>query len=111
MSIKRSVDYMSDIAEQAQREHDESISAKKKINNRISSVINAIESYGYQVDIEPMDDFEEKYLETLERALTRIEEAMKDISFRYHTRGKSSRALRLLHKFEPDPIWGVVVDK
>ena len=83
----------------------------KKINNRINGVIDAIESYGYRVEIEPMEGFEEKHLETLERALTRIEEAMKDISFQFRTRGKSSRALRLLHKFEPEPIWGVVVEK
>lgn len=67
--------------------------------------------YGYCVTMTPVAGMEMEHAEELRRGLNKVEDVFHFVHKRYKTRGRSKRALQILHQELPEPIWGVKVKK
>lgn len=65
--------------------------------------------YGYCVTMTPVSGMEAEHAEELRRGLAKVEDAFHHVHKLYKTRGRSKRALTILHQDLPEPIWGVRV--
>jgi len=68
-----------------------------------------IEAYGYWVSMEPIPGEEVLFEQSLREAVTEIERVFAFVGKSYGTRGRSKRALEILHSYLPEPVWGVEV--
>ena len=66
-------------------------------------------AHGYIRMSEPVDGQEVDYLASQRSAVAAIEEAMTRNSKLWGTRGRSQKALGILHLDLPNPAWGVEV--
>jgi len=78
-------------------------------SQKIEAAEDAFRSYGYRVFAEPIPGQEEVFALSLWSGVRKVEETMAGISKTFKTRGKSSRAMSILHGGLPVPAWGVEV--
>lgn len=75
----------------------------------IDQLIAAFEAHGYFVAAEPLLGQEDLFASSLREGLASVEAVMAVNARRYRVRGRSQRALAMLHSALPEPVWGVEV--
>ncbi len=75
--------------------------------SKIERLTYAFEAYGYFVDAQPIEGEEETFANHLQEDLNKVEDTFYFNSKRYGFRGKSKRAIEILHRALPEPVWGV----
>lgn len=78
-------------------------------NKQIELFVASIESYGYCVDATPIPGHEEQFRDSIKQAFACILATTVLIESKYKTRGRSRRALSILHTMLPEPAWGIEV--
>lgn len=78
-------------------------------NETIEKVKDGYRALGYLVVSEWVPFHEREYLRELRRGLTMLEKTLRFVNERYRTRGRSKRAITMLHELMPEPIFGVRV--
>lgn len=75
----------------------------------IDQLTAAFEAHGYFVAAEPIEGQEEMFAQSLREGFAKVEAAMAFYARRFKVRGLSKRALAILHKDLPEPVWGIEV--
>ena len=74
--------------------------------NRLDDICHA---YGYFISSEPIPGQEALWLESLKEGVNVILEAAPAISRVYKTRGRSKRAIEIMHLYHEQPAWGITI--
>ena len=75
--------------------------------SKIERLTYAFEAYGYFVDAQPIEGEEETFANHLQEGFNKVEELFNYNAKQYGFRGKSKRAIEILHRSLPEPVWGV----
>lgn len=62
---------------------------------------------GYSIFATPVEGSEEGFWEEMKEAVRKLEAELEWVQRHFKVRGRSKRALSLLHKYCPHPTWGV----
>jgi len=79
------------------------------ITNGILDLCGAFAAYGYLVTANPIAGDEATFEQHLRDGFRQLESDFAALAKTYRTRGRSKRALDILHTRRPNPIWGVEV--
>jgi len=74
---------------------------------RTENLEAGLRSYGYLVTVRAAPGQEEEHCRTLCEALDRVERVLEKVRREHRCRGRSARAIQLLHSRLPEPCWGV----
>lgn len=75
----------------------------------IENVTAGLRNLGYWVSADPIPGGEQAYYEHLRDGLQKAEKTLEHVHKNARCRGRSKRALERLHKWLPEPCWGVRV--
>jgi len=77
--------------------------------SKIESLEDGFRAFGYIVTASAVPGEETQWADTLRAAFTKMEETLAYIQRAYKCRGKSARAMKILHSVLPSPDWGIEV--
>ena len=75
---------------------------------KIEGVLGGLRNYGYCILCKPNPGHEQEYYEHLRDGLRRADDTLDMLRSKFKYRGTSKAALRSLHKWLPEPCWGVL---
>ncbi|MDJ0513111.1 MAG: hypothetical protein QNJ62_06675 [Methyloceanibacter sp.] len=76
---------------------------------KIEDVIGGLRNCGYRVTCQAVPGQEREYYEQLREAMANVDATIDHLHKHARCRGRSKRTLRLLHKWLPEPGWGISV--
>jgi hypothetical protein len=76
--------------------------------DRFLDICEWFDRHGYIVTGEPIEGYEQVFLDTLEAAVIKTDDNLRFVNSRYNTRGASKRAIELLVRSTPHLAQGLV---
>lgn len=80
---------------------------ERDIDLKIENVVGGIRRYGYRITARPLPGREQDYYENMRACLHKIERDADWVRREFRCRSMSRRTLETLHRWLPEPCWGV----